>query len=336
MTYTGFYKSLMQRFIKGEPLLAPPAAFKISSIMKKSSFLLIPSLLILSSCAPAIGGETSEMLTSSFPATSIAPSLSYEVTPLEIGERIKLGRYPSSHVSDGRLLAALEKLEPDENGIYSYGGESYIKEKASPWNQFIQQEFHDEEKVVSGTDYWYQLEEIPWIVTQKENGIYSLISEYILDTVIFGGSSNNYEESSIRKWLNEDFRSLAFSKNSYFLCADEVDNSASSTDDESNAYVCENTYDEVYLPSYKELKDLGWANSLKGQAEATDYVIAKGAYCDQDNAMSYGDKVAMYWTRSPNSADNKRVTCIMAEGTVMTSGYDTTGVGVRPCIHAKF
>lgn len=296
---------------------------------------MTPLAFALSSCALSIGGlagSGSSCLSSSSSASSYGS--------LNVGDHLRLGIYHNSRVSNKATIAELEKTASNSTRFgtqaFLLDGVYYVQSVASPWENIIKQKFHDGEEVVSGAAYWYRCEEIPWIVIAGSNGAYTLISECVLDSAIFGGASNNYAESSIRNWLDLDFCSDAFLEDASSLYYSEIDNSAPSTGDEKNPYACENTIERAFLPSYKELEELGWTNDLKGQAQCTDYVIAKGAYCDQDSYMGYGDKVAMYWTRSASSADDKRVTCIMAEGSVMTSGYDSTGVGVRPCIHVKF
>ena len=54
------------------------------------------------------------------------------------------------------------------------------------------------------------------------------VSEKFLDLVEYDDNSNNYKNSSIRKWLNGGFLNKAFSDDSLIVTT-EVDNSTAST-----------------------------------------------------------------------------------------------------------
>ena len=54
---------------------------------------------------------------------------------------------------------------------------------------------------------------ISWLVLSKTKEEMVLLSEQIIDYMPFSKDGNNdYEQSDIRKWLNEDFFNNAFSK----------------------------------------------------------------------------------------------------------------------------
>lgn len=62
--------------------------------------------------------------------------------------------------------------------------------------------------------------------------------------------------SHIRSWLNSTFFETAFnSSKKEKIETTIVDNSASSTLDDSNKYACDNTSDKMFLLSYKEAKN---------------------------------------------------------------------------------
>lgn len=60
----------------------------------------------------------------------------------------------------------------------------------------------------------------------------------------------------------------------------EVDNSASTTSSSSNPYICENTFDKIYILSYKDLynSNYGFTDNSSRCAKVTDYAKAVGAY----------------------------------------------------------
>ena len=74
-----------------------------------------------------------------------------------------------------------------------------------------------------------------------------MLCDMIIDSQQFDISKNNYEESTIRKWLNQTFYNTAFNeiqKQSIFTTT--VDNRAVSTGYSSNQYVCLNTKDKIF------------------------------------------------------------------------------------------
>ena len=75
-----------------------------------------------------------------------------------------------------------------------------------------------------------------------------------------------------------------------------VDNSAATTDSDTNEYACENTEDKVYLLSYREAqkKLYGLNNNSDRRMKTTAYARANGAY--QSDTEGYGGS---WWLRSP-------------------------------------
>lgn len=78
------------------------------------------------------------------------------------------------------------------------------------------------------------------------------MSEKFLDLVEYDDNSNNYKNSSIRKWLNGGFLNKAFSDDS-LIATTEVNNSTASTCQNTNPYVCENTNDKIFLLSRQDM-----------------------------------------------------------------------------------
>lgn len=174
---------------------------------------------------------------------------------------------------------------------------------------------------------WFKVEPIKWrIISENADGSYQLYSEYILDATSYCDYKyvrkineediyfNNYKYSNIRAWLNgyngtdykitdytnKGFYNLAFKDNEKgAIITTEVDNSASTTSSSTNKYACENTFDKIYLLSYKDLdnSNYGFTNNESRCVKVTDYAKAVGAYwTTSTELLNNGD----YWLRSPN------------------------------------
>ena len=247
-------------------------------------------------------------------------------------KQITYGIYPQTHVSDTTLLSTLNTLTTAEsNGWYLYNNAYYAKLTANPYSSSYT--FDDGTKIVSGTTYWFKCEPITWKILESNNGEYKLLSTVLLDAHRYDSSSNNYKNSEIRSWLNNEFYNTAFSLNNSYIQTTEVDNSASTTYSSTNSYACENTNDKVYLLSHQDYcnADYGFSTSTARQCKTTDYARANGAYRDTSfNNNGY------YWTRSPSSSDSDYVGYVSHGGILGNHCYVlNTDYGVRPSLSVK-
>ena len=164
---------------------------------------------------------------------------------------------------------------------------------------------------------------IEWDVLKVEDGKALIISHYVLTELKFdNGGSNNYADSSIRKFLNQDFYDMAFTEEEKArILTTTVDNSAATTEDAQNVFACENTEDKIFLLSYKEAGAIYYPLTENRIAEGT-----KWAY------NLRGDYTAEYtfdwWTRSPSVVGGAART-ITKEGKI-SSVTASTYKGVRP------
>lgn len=178
--------------------------------------------------------------------------------------------------------------------------------------------------------------------------------------------ANNYKYSELRRFLTTDFYNSAFttSQKELIKCT-EVDNSASTTDNATNKYVCENTNDYVFALSYADSinADYGFAGDFDDDDnyiadpnrawETTDFAKATGtltvtkeiAYEDcgvkndeeAEASAEYQTNYKPYigtggfWLRSPRSSSSGRASDVgiggFGSGCVETSEY-----GVVPAL----
>jgi len=135
--------------------------------------------------------------------------------------------------------------------------------------------------------------------------------------------NNNYENSEIRAWLNDQFIETAFnSAQKNFIPETLVDNSAESTGIANNPYICEDTSDKTFLLSYKEAFQDGCFNS-NVERKITDYTKALKA-CEENG---YGS----IWLRSPDN-NNVNTILISVTGAKSTSNITFKARGIVPAL----
>lgn len=277
------------------------------------------------------------------------------------GKTLTYGLYPQHNVNDSVLVSTLNTLTtPEPNGWYLYNDDYYAKVRATRSGG----SFDNGTTVVSRTTYWFKCEPITWNVLSNNNGEYYALSSVLLDAYCYfdyelAGYSpkgyrikyingknvyvyhNNYEYSDIRAWLNGDFYNSAFALGNSYIKTTNVDNGAATTDANRNKYVCNNTRDKVFLPSYEDYinSNYGFSTST-GQSDtryckATDWARARGASYTLDSSYLYN---GYYWTRSPYSADSDKASTVNIEGSIVSTNWayvDNTYCCVRPAITIK-
>lgn len=156
---------------------------------------------------------------------------------------------------------------------------------------------------------------------------------YSRDERTIGGSTvyaNNYKESHIRSWLNDNFYNTAFTAaEKARIQPTTVDNSAASTGYSSNTYACANTSDKVFLLSYAEATSAtyGLSTTTARQLKPSAYAKSQGVYTDTSNGNS------LWWLRSPSSNYAVYARYVNRDGSV-SNGSDVGGTyyGVVPAL----
>ena len=261
------------------------------------------------------------------------------------GKTITYGLYPQTVVSDSALIEKLNQLTaPESNGWYFYNGDFYVKLVATSKHYGVPSQsqsdyykFNNEANIIAGKIYWFKVEPITWnIMNAYENGECLVISSVLLDAHCYDSESNNYKESDIRAWLNNDFYYSAFALGNIYIQRATVDNSAASTGESPNPHTCEDTEDKVFLPSYKEYYgaiQYGTLLDSPVKFESTDYARANGV-SHSDNAFDYNNDG--HWTRSPSSRAGDFAEFAYAGGIKFGQAYvKEDNIGVCPCIIIK-
>ncbi len=168
-------------------------------------------------------------------------------------------------------------------------------------------------------------ENIKWRILAVEEDRVLLISEYALDMVDFNFQRDKkitWENSDIRKWLNEDFYNSAFSMEEKDRITESVIHNSELPSD--------NTYDRIFLLSYDEAEEYFETDAAR-QCRATAYAKSHGA------SVFDSSEKTRWWLRSgdENIGNTERWAAVVwAYGSMeYISDFNTiTGIAVRPAM----
>ena len=161
-------------------------------------------------------------------------------------------------------------------------------------------------------------ESIQWRVIDVRGDKALLISEKVLDSVLYGkenSSSVTWENSNLRQWLNTDFYNETFSD------AEKLRTNGGST-----------TADKVFVLSTEEAEKYFYSDSDR-MAAATDYAKSRGSYTHKNHKLPNGDLTSWYWLRTPGET-SKKAARVFNSGEIDYKGFPVgySKVSVRPAI----
>ena len=166
-------------------------------------------------------------------------------------------------------------------------------------------------------------EPIEWLVLDDFNGKKLLLSKDVLDVraIHQALSSITWETCDLRKWLNEDFLNLAFTKEEQkhllLVKNKNLDNPFSNTNGGNK------TYDKVFLLSKEELEKY-----LSGyQCQGTAYA---------NNKNKFNDKEFMYWWLRSIGDRPSSMLNITNQGDISQRSVHCDYYGIRPVIWVDF
>ena len=213
------------------------------------------------------------------------------------------------------------------------------------------------------TVYWFKYEPLEWRVLDASTGL--VMCETIIDsqpynnyiisngtdshgyTAYWGNSAqtyyaSDYANSSIRKWLTEDFYATAFSSTQQSkIKTTTLNNDGYYTLTGTTGYEDYDsaaTNDKIFLLSYDEVLNSSYGFSTSNstydsarQAKGSDYAKCQGLYVYNSSGSSY-DGCSSWRLRSPGI--NSYFTCsVNYDGNVHSLYYTySTNIGVRPAL----
>ncbi len=204
------------------------------------------------------------------------------------------------------------------------------------------QNYEFEEKNI----YWFKFEPLKWKIISNSNQKLELFCETIIDAQEFNyeKNSNNWEFSTIRKWLNKNFYNTAFDDVQKNQISAELINNKTTAGfyrepqrppfepyyDSSNQFASSqnNTVDKVYLLSSQDVYNIfGFttdSDSEKLQKEITDYTKIQGCYT--------GTTTSTWMLRSPCRHDAGYFAAPTTKVSILYSGAVNWIIGVIPVI----
>src|SRR5574344_1889394 len=242
------------------------------------------------------------------------------------------GYYISGSVSSYMWYIDLVNGSDEYRGVYFTSYRPYLTSNASS----TANSYQDENGYATSNVYWFKYEPITWRVLDVQAGKAFLMANLVLDsqdyhyptsTRTIGGVtvySNNYQESHIRSWLNDNFYNTAFStEEKARIQTTTVDNSAASTGNSSNKYACANTSDKVFLLSYAEATSATYGLSTK-----TSRLLGPSAYAKAQGVNTNTNGFNYWWMRSPYSYYDSHARIVTIGGNVNNYDVDFTNYGV--------
>jgi len=268
-----------------------------------------------------------------------------EGNPDARGEYILFGEYPQTLKADDVTITS----NTDSRGYY-LGSDGFYYAKMTANQRNSNYTFSSGESISNGEVYYFKVESVRWRILSEESNTLFILCDSIIENKEYdgydgGNYSNNFAESNIRAWLNEEFYSEAFNAlQKALIDTVVVDNSALTTGDPSsfewsnNSYACDNTEDKVFLLSYSEATDATYGFSSTQydsayQKQVSDYARAIGAYMDTD-IERYGN--GWWWLRSPHYSDANNVRVVRYAISVGGGSYASGKYGVVPALRIRF
>ena len=234
------------------------------------------------------------------------------------------------------------KYRPTSTGFealdYGYEDDNYYTEQ-------------DRNGYYTDTVYWFLYEPLEWVLLDPDTGLVqckTVIDNQPFSNTIYDNSTpymtaaeresvkhfkdkahtisaNDYYNSDIRKWLNDDFYNTAFSSDEKNKINYSNVITLSQGIDESS---CEESKDKVFLLNMQEelRKSYGfsqYANDPNKRKPVSDYAKAQGV--SMDNNTSF-----FYWLRSPSRNGEAQTFCSYKG---ITGIYVDSLCGVCPAIH---
>ena len=233
-----------------------------------------------------------------------------------------------------------EMAETDENISHQYNSISN--------SHNIPEQYHNGYR--TDTTYWFRYEPLQWRVLDLSTGL--AMCETVIDSQPYNNYSldekgisygdagktyyaNNYAESSMRQWLNNDFYNTAFTNAQKSKIAETtIDNSA--YDPSYSVYDSASTTDKVFLLSYSDVLNPAYGfettteSSSSRVALYSDYARCQGL--DVSSLPTYG--CTYWWLRSAGYFSYLACFVYGYDGWIYRnfSGVFYTDVGVRPAI----
>jgi hypothetical protein len=228
------------------------------------------------------------------------------------------------------------------------------------YNSSSSNTYQDDNGYNTNTVYWFKFESIDWRVLDPSTGL--VMCEPIIDSQPYsntiysngGGTygyfndasyknyASDYETSSIRKWLNEDFYNTAFTDSEKKeISTTTLNNDGYYTSNGTTGYEkldSNETKDKIFLLSYNEVRNSNFGFNSSSSAydaarfgKGSDYAQSQGLYVYRSSGSTYNDN--SYWLlRSPGRYSDGCCSVDFNGDSFDFCHVSYTGSGVRPAL----
>ena len=136
----------------------------------------------------------------------------------------------------------------------------------------------------------FLFEPLKWKILKKQEDKVLLVCDEIIDAGIFDDKGSDYKNSQVRRWLNEEFLNLAFTKKEIEMIDDTAMYDASDLICNKNP---QNDLDKVFLLSISDISNL-----INEKKKITDYARSNGVM-----------RESSYWLRTSSITDKCDARC---------------------------
>lgn len=174
-------------------------------------------------------------------------------------------------------------------------------------------------------------ETLTWRVLDKEDDKLLLITDYVIDVKDYHNTKSlvSWENCSLRKWLNEDFKNTALTEEQKnILVTTTLTTDCSGFDTARAKKYCSTTEDEIFILSSNELNKY-FKNNKNSLAYPTEYAISKNI--KKVNTCWYWCRNLEIWM-SMSGGDYCQGDLRGASDIGSTNSGDNTNYGVRPAM----
>lgn len=171
-------------------------------------------------------------------------------------------------------------------------------------------------------------EKIEWLVTDKKDGKILLVSKYLLDYKKYNSSyiETTWESCTLRKWLNNDFYTIAFSADEQSLISKEKASADHNPEHETNPG--NTTQDNIFLLSGLEAKKYFGSDDAR-KCSPTEYAAAV-----TNGMWKISSGPCWWWLRTPGRTQSD-ASLVATNGIVDYMGdyvISRAPIGVRPAL----
>ncbi len=167
---------------------------------------------------------------------------------------------------------------------------------------------------------------IEWIVLARDGNKALIISKYVIECISYNyyDTSVTWETCSLRKWLNNDFLSSAFSYEERSRIKDTCLQNPGNMFDAGKIYRTEGgnpTSDKVFILSEEEF----YKYSFPKEGQATEYAKSRGVHTANNGNC-------LYWVRKPGSMQNEAMLVDKYGSIWVPDRVNSYNRGVRPAM----